>query len=313
LVNSWGITIIGDNLWVADNGTQLITVYDFEGSPTGLVIPVEKPTLPPVFFSPTGIVYNPSNNFVITTVPIHLPAFVLTATEQGTIHGYNAATGGFAIPVVDHSGSFTEYKGLAITNENIFAANFRNDLMQGAIDVFDTNFASVFSFPFSDPTLPATYSPFNIKLIDEYFYVTYAVQNPDPSHAGDDLAGVSNGIINRFDLDGVFFDRFAEFGALNSPWGVTKAPEDLGFCHGSILVGNFGDGFLLNYSKDKKFLGKVKDCNGDFLQIPGLWGLVNGHEHRHHNRRHHHRHPSIFFASGPGDEGHGLVGSLSKC
>ena len=72
-------------------------------------------------------------------------------------------------------------------------------------------------------------------------FVTFAVQNQERH---DDVAGPGNGIVDTFDLSGNMLQRFAEHGALNSPWGTTLTPST-GFgdvAAGKLLIGNFGDG-----------------------------------------------------------------------
>jgi hypothetical protein len=74
------------------------------------------------------------------------------------------------------------------------------------------------------PNLPAGYAPFNIQNLGGTLYVTYAVQDAAKE---EDVPGVGNGIVNRFDLNGNLLGRVVTGGALNSPWGLAIAPAAL--------------------------------------------------------------------------------------
>src|SRR5580765_3228126 len=59
LVNAWGLAAgSGTPWWVADNGTDLSTLYDGAGVRQGLVVSVPG--------APTGVVFNGSPQFVVT-------------------------------------------------------------------------------------------------------------------------------------------------------------------------------------------------------------------------------------------------------
>jgi uncharacterized protein (TIGR03118 family) len=170
--------------------------------------------------------------------PTSAPARFLFATEDGTIVGWNPGVGSSpssfngpnrfstqGIIAVDNSGNnFTAppssatgavYKGLAIATSNgmtrLYATNFRS----GMVEMYDVNFHALTSPPaFVDPKLPESYAPFNIVLINGELFVTFAVQNAEKH---DDVAGQSHGIVDVFDPDGTFRQRFAQHDQLNSP------------------------------------------------------------------------------------------------
>ena len=85
------------------------------------------------------------------------------------------------------------------------------DFRAGRVEVItDNDFAAGkgFTEQFApDPKLPDGYPPFNIKLIGNKFFVTFAVQD-DAKH--DDVAGQSRGIVDNFDLSGEFLQRFPQ-------------------------------------------------------------------------------------------------------
>jgi hypothetical protein len=85
----------------------------------------------------------------------------------------------------------------------LYAANFR----AGTIDVVkDSGSAPNLAGAFTDPSLPAGYSPFNVQNIGGKLYVTYALQD---STRTDDVAGAGHGFVDMFDLQGVFLARVA--------------------------------------------------------------------------------------------------------
>ena len=85
------------------------------------------------------------------------------------------------------------------------------------------------------------------RTIGGTIYVTYAKQDAD---AEDEIAGRGLGLVDVYDTDGNFLSRVATGGALNAPWGVALAPDGFGKFGGDLLVGNFGDGHINAYRVD---------------------------------------------------------------
>ncbi len=187
---------------------------------------------------------------------------------------------------------------------SFFAANFH----AGTIDIFDSNFQAVPGAGlFADPTIPAGFAPFNIRMIGGNLFVTYAKQDDEKE---DDVAGIGNGFINVFDTNGHLLKRFASNGTLNSPWGLVKAPSGFGQFGGSLLVGNFGDGRINAFDPATgTLLGHLDDTQGNPIVIQGLWDFVFG------NGAQGGDVTKLYFTAGiPGDgnlEDHGLFGCLS--
>ena len=293
LVNAWGIVYYGNKLWVADNGTGLITTYNVNGAITTPVITVPLASITTnLVGTPTGLVYNSGAGFVFTGGLGSGSAVLLTCTEDGTVSAYNGAVDANAVRVIDRSGVSAIYKGLAIAN-NLYVADFHNN----RIDVFNTSFTLLGGFSFVDPYLPVGYAPFNIVFHEGKLYVLYAKQD---AGAEDDIAGSGNGFVSVFDTQGNFIKRFISNGYLNSPWAFIAAPNGCRFPKGHILIGNFGDGTISVYGSCGKFLGKLSDCNGVNIIIDGLWGLTAGNAYM----------SNIYFASGPNGEANGLMGSI---
>ena len=155
---------------------------------------------------------------------------------------------------------------------------------------------------FTDPNLPAGYAPINIQKIGNVLYVTYALRGSN----GDEVVGVGNGFVNKFDLDGNLIGRVTSNGLLNAPWGVAIAPAGFGNLGGSLLVGNFGDGTIHAYDPTSgDFIGTLRNSFGGMLAIDGLWALTFG------NGGNGGAADRLYFTAGIEGEAHGLLGSLS--
>jgi uncharacterized protein (TIGR03118 family) len=319
LVNAWGIVNAGDTgpIWIADNGTGVSTVYTGEGiafptnSPLVVTIPTPPNSRAGAVASPTGIVFNATNNFVVSAGGKSGASRFIFATEDGTISGWNPAVDPTnAILAVNNSGPGASagrtalgavYKGLAIGNNGsadfIYAANFRD----GVVEIYDAQFQFVKSF--TDNGIPIGFAPFGIRNINNKLFVTYAKQN-ESKH--DDVAGPGNGFIDIFDLNGNLLSEFATHGTLNSPWGLALAPSSFGDFSNALLVGNFGDGRINAFNLGSgKFLGQLQDTFGNPMTINGLWGLNFG------NGAHEAPTTTLFFTAGIGDESHGLFGAIA--
>jgi uncharacterized protein (TIGR03118 family) len=302
LKNPWGITFRGGAMpspfWISDNNGGVATLYDGTGASIAALPLV---TIPLPNGSPggsaTGTVFNTfqaSKAFVIPGTG-GLPAAFIFSTEDGTIVAWNTGIPDVDVPaespvdgipadeaqvVKDNSdgGSATGavYKGLALAadshgNPHLYATNFRS----GNVDVFDTTFAQVtLSGSFTDPKLPKGYAPFGIQLMGDALFVTYALQD-QPKH--DPVNKPGHGIVDIFDTDGNFMQRFASHGHLDSPWGVTSAPSTFGVFANDILIGNFGDGKINAFDPmTRHFKGVLRDVNDRPIVNESLWALTFG-------------------------------------
>lgn len=306
LVNGWGLAAGPlTPWWVSDNGMDRSTVYDGAGVPRSLVVTVAS--------APTGIVYNGTTSFPVHSGNATEPARFLWATENGTILGWHpdvpAPGSTTAFIVKDRSGVGAVYKGLAIGS---FAGKpyiYASDFVNGRVDVFNGSFVlQNWRGAFVDRSLPRHYAPFGIQAIGSHIFVSYARQNL-PSH--DEAAGPGRGVVNEFDMRGRFIRRVAMFGVLNAPWGLAMSPAGFGRFSNCLLVGNFGNGRINAYAKNRNnrwvFQGTLRKDNGAFLVIDGLWGIAFGRGAFT---------PSgcpntLYFAAGPEDESHGLFGAVT--
>ena len=304
LVNAWGL-VAGPSTpwWVADNGTNVSTLYDRAGTLIPLVVSVPG--------APTGTVFNGGSDFVVSHSGQSGPSVFMFATESGTILGWNPsvplpAPSTMAFKVVDRSGVGAIYKGLAIASgasrDFIYATDFHN----GRVDVFDGNFHRV-TRPgrFVDPHLPSGFAPFGIQAIGGHIFVTYAKQDAD---AKDDVQGPGLGFVDMYGIHGRFLGRVASRGALNAPWGLALAPANFGRFSGDLLVGNFGNGKINAYAPEAngsfERVGGLRRANGSVISIDGLWALEFG------NGGLSGSMSSLFFTAGPDDESHGLFGKI---
>ncbi len=303
LTNPWGIALNPTGpFWVANNHSGTTTLYNGSGQP----FPVANPTVVTIpSGAPTAQVFNGSAAFELAPGN---PARFILASESGTISGWNPAVDpANAKLMVDRSSSGAIYKGLALGSNSsgpmLYAANFN----AGTIDVFDASYQpATVSGGFQDPNLPAGYAPFNIQRIGRSLYVTYAQQDADKH---DDVPGPGNGFIDVFDMDGNLLRRLVSNGPLNSPWGLTLAPDFFGDYSNALLVGNFGDGSINVFDPfTGNYLGSLLDANGNPISIPGLWGLQFGNGHNGGDAN------TLYFSAGIANGGsledHGLFGSI---
>jgi uncharacterized protein (TIGR03118 family) len=333
LRNAWGVAFspAASPFWVADNASGCATLYDgvgakvsLQGPGGGVAIPLSGNSVPstacqpaaaattpspPTPAAPTGLVWNPTTAPAGFLVPgTNIAASFIFDTEDGTI---SAWAGGIpdpshAVIAFDNSASGAVYKGLAVgTNAKgvfLFATNFN----AGTVDVFgpanaNSNDQYVLVTSFVDPKIPAGFAPFGIQNIDGNLFVTYAKQN---AAKHDDVAGPGNGFVDIFDTDGNLVQRFASRGALNSPWGITRASFVFGGFSGDILVGNFGNGKINAFDSTGDFLDALRDGGDKPLVIDGLWTLVLGGG-RNSNS------DVLYFTAGPNGETNGLFGTIT--
>jgi uncharacterized protein (TIGR03118 family) len=297
LVNGWGLARSATSpWWVADNGTDVSTLYGGDGTKVPLVVGVRG--------GPTGAVFNGTTSFVLRGVG---PARFLFATEAGTIRGWNPAVAPTEA-VVAATRRDAIYKGLAIGStsegDRLYASDFHN----GRIDVFNSSFQIV-NRPgaFIDPNLPEGYAPFGVQNLGGWIYVTYAKQDADRK---DEVAGPGLGLVDVYDSAGNFLRRVATGGALNAPWGLALAPAGFGEFGGNLLVGNFGDGRINAYrvTTQGPYLahGMLRGVDGRPIAIDGLWAIGFG------NGAGAGPTSSLFFTAGPDDESHGLFGVIAQ-
>jgi uncharacterized protein (TIGR03118 family) len=308
LINPWGLSLSPTGQFrVSDNGLGLSTVYDAHGNPHATTVEIPLPAgSTSDAAAPTGNVFNPTSDFVISENGRSAPATNIFATEDGTIVAWNPKVNRHhALIEVDNSGTGAVYKSLTLGSNSqgnfIYATNFHN----GTVDVFDGNFQQVqLAGSFTDPNLPAGFAPFGIKNVNGTIFVTYALQKGPDNH--DDQAGPGNGFIDEFDTDGNLIERFASQGPLNSSHGMAVAPANFGRFSNALLVGNFGDGRINAFDLTTGgFLGQLSDADGRPITNVGIWGMTFG------NGAGGTRTDTLYFVAGINGEQDGLFGAIS--
>jgi uncharacterized protein (TIGR03118 family) len=297
LVNAWGLTSLpGSPWWVADNGTDVSTIYRADGS-TGRP-PVE------VASAPTGAASNTGSGFVVSEGASSVPALFLFATGEGKILGWNPNVDpNRAVVGADRSNVDAIYKGLVLSGDTLYATDFHN----ARVDMFNTSFGLV-NDPgaFVDPKIPSGFAPFGIAAIDGKILVSYAKQDADRE---DDVAGQGLGFVDAYSPSGALLQRLVNRGQLNSPWGMAMAPAGFGAFAGDLLVGNFGDGEINAYQPQAtgtfERVGALRSGDGKEILIDGLWALAFGKGTANNGPT-----DTLFFTAGPDDETHGLFGTI---
>jgi uncharacterized protein (TIGR03118 family) len=311
LVNAWGL-VAGPTTpwWVADNGTDLSTLYNTatgtSATKVGLEVSVPE--------APTGAVFNGSSSFVVHSGASSGAALFLFDTEKGKVLGWNSGVPPTTPPPsktaqvgADRSNIGAVYKGLAIAQTSDGPHLYATDFHNGRVDVFNGSFGLV-TRPgaFTDPSLPSDYAPFGIQTIGSRIFVTYAKQE---AGSDDEQHGQGLGFVDVYDVNGNLLGRVAQHGQLNAPWGLAWAPASFGRFAGDLLVGNFGDGQINAYEElsngQFEHRGTLRSSDGGKLAIDGLWALQFGNDHA--------AGPSseLFFTAGPDDESGGLFGSIT--
>jgi len=296
LANPWGMAASsGGTIWVSDNGTGVSTLYQQSGAANSLVVTIPTAMQNREGGNPTGVVFNSTPFFKVTSNGNSQPSRFIFVSEDGSISGWSPQLDQtHAIIAVDNgtnNGSKSAiYKGVTLGVANghnfLYAANFHT----GRVETYDENFHSVNPHGFADPTLPAGYAPFGIRNINGQIYVTYALQD---AKKRDDVPGAGHGFVNVFDTGGNFVRRLISNGNLNSPWG-------LALVEGELWVGNFGDGKINNYDPTTgAFLETISRADGTPLAFEGLWDLLPLEK-------------GVYFTAGIADEEHGLFGVITE-
>ena len=297
LQNSWGLAASASGpWWVANNGSNLSTLYNGAGDKIPLEVIVPG--------APTGEVFYGGTSFVLSN---GAPARFIWAAEDGTFSAWNPTLDMVNTPQhseIIFSDPDGVYKGLAVHGDVLYTTDFAScEVETFAGNPIDQTFAEFDTAGgFEDDSIPANYCPFGIQAIGDSIFVTYALKGGD-----DDVAGQGHGFVREFDTDGNLIAAVADHGQLNSPWGVAQAPSDFGRFSGCLLIGNFGDGTINAYCQDDEgdwhFGGTLKEGKRNIV-IDGLWGLAFG------NDGSAGMHNELFFTAGPDEEVNGYFGKI---
>lgn len=327
-LNAWGMTAMPDGTFCVANTftTGLATFYDRSGHvlPKTISVPVEAQEsaflsaalgvpLSTQYGHPTGVVYNPTNDSVITNpkTGVSGPARLIFDTIDGTISGWNPAVDAtHAIVIRDTwaAGAPAIYTGLQIgqigTQNVLYAADFLNnrlEIINGSFTTISTTNCAGLGVA-SDP-----YSwVWSVQAFNDKLYVTFAdLLNP---------AGGGGGAVDVFDTAGDFQYQLDANGPgpgrLQNPWGVTQAPANFGAYSNDLLVGNVaGAGNINAYDPATgAYLGQLRQPNGAPIEIKGLWDMDFGEGTPDSGKTN-----QLFFDAGPnhpGDSTGGLFGVI---
>jgi uncharacterized protein (TIGR03118 family) len=260
LLNPWGISFSATSpLWVSDAGSNVSTLYSSAGVPNARIVSVPG--------GPTGQVFNSAggSNFLDGGTA---SAFIF-ATLGGSIYAWNGANNTTA--QLEASTAGASFTGLALDNNGsgnfLYAAN--STAGTGGIVVFNSSFAQVVpSGSFVDPSLPASYEPYNIQAINGLLYVEYT-NTASPRALG-------SGAVSVFDANGNFIQELiGPGGQLDDPWGIVIAPSSFSVFSNDLLVGNFGNGQINAFNPTTgAFLGTLTGPAGTPLVNQDLWALA---------------------------------------
>jgi uncharacterized protein (TIGR03118 family) len=279
------------------------------------VNPISKVPLEVQASSPTGIVFNPTSDFVINQAGTDTPArFLFNETfvndagdnSEGCVTGWsNVPAPAPATTRTDACLEGTFPTGLALVprHEGVPAHLLVVDGVSAHIHEFDTHFADVTKpSRFMDPHIAGTgMIAYNVMFLKGKVYVTY-FNGP----------GQGGGAISVFNRRGMFLKRLVTGDPLNAPWGMAISPKGWNGFGRALIVGNVDNGMINAFGlKTGRFRGTLKDAHGDPFVNLGLWGIAFGNGLVGTPR-------SLLFAAGVGNEPgsfegiyeHGLVGLI---
>jgi uncharacterized protein (TIGR03118 family) len=309
-LNGWGMVGMPDGSFVVSNAfsTGLATFYDRSGHvlPQTISVPVEAAEsgvlssvtgqpISTMFGHPTGVVYNPTKDFVISENGKSAPATLIFDTLDGIICGWNPAVDAtHAIVMQDalaDTGAPAVYTSLEIGQSNgqnvLYATDFFNDKLDiiGPEQTPDGKLTNI------NPISVANYrgtdansSVWSVSAVNGQLIVTFA-----------DLLGPvkGGGAVDVFNTDGMFKYQIDQngptsnvaadaTGRLENPWGVTLAPANFGTYSNDLLVGNvWGPGHINAYQLNPmtgryEYAGQLTQPNGTPIAIKGLWDMEFG-------------------------------------
>lgn len=287
LLDPWGIIIIDNIIWVASSGNGMLCSYTLDGNLANPAINVFTETLG--VCHPTGIAFNNNRDaFKIYNGNVFSGSTLITATLDGTVHGFNPGVDPFnSILLIDNSMDSAIYTDIEVVNYvnkidtkktivDTFNVIYLTDFFNKKIVAYNEKLELLPEFEFIDQyysnPIPDDYGPYAIKYINELLYVTYAKQNSEiPTYAE---IGPGLGYINIFNRFGNFVRRFHSSGPLNVPWGIISAPTTMMYPSGTILVGNFGSGYVSVFDHDGKYLGNMSNANSVDMCFMALRGFA---------------------------------------
>ena len=216
LRNAWGLTASSSSpWWVADNATDVSTLYNGNPPPAKVPLTVSVPT------APTGTVFNianPSGAFPVTGGTSRF----LFATEHGRILGW-PGSGAARVSAAQSFASGAIYKGLAIASTPAGPRVYATDFHNGRVDVWDGSWNLVDpTSSFIDPAIPAG--------LRRSASSGSATRSSSPTRSRTptqktSCMGQGLGFVDAYDTAGNLQGRVAQHGQLNAPWGSQWLPR----------------------------------------------------------------------------------------
>jgi hypothetical protein len=302
LVNAWGLASRLDTpWWVANNATSQATVYTADGNAfarSGSPLVVGVPA------SPTGVVANSGASFAISAGGASAPALSCSEPRRG-----RSSPGTRPFPPARPSSPW-------IGPPQARSTRGWHSAVTGCTRPISTMAAWTCSTAASSRSAGRARSstgrsragsrPSGFRL-GSRILVTFAKQD---ARGEDDVHGPGLGFVDAFDRNGRLLARVARRGELNAPWGIADAPRTFGRFGGDLLIGNFGDGSINAFRQRPGGAftpaGELPTAAGRGLVIDGLWALEFGHGAANNGPAN-----TLFFTAGPGDEAHGLFGTIT--
>jgi len=290
-LNGWGMVSMPDGSFCVANTftTGLATFYDRSGHVLPLTITVPGSAAGSAALGlgptghPTGVVYNPTLDFVISEGGKSAPARLIFDSIDGTISGWNPdvdPTHAIVMKDTFADGNPAAFTGLDIAqNSEKHNVLYAADILGNRVDMFDGSFNPIGSFTdLTAKSVDAGLGAWSVQAVNDKLYVTFA--NPFSP-----VSGPHGGVVDVFDTDGRMVTPNHHFaanapgaGPLENPWGITQAPENFGAYSGDLLIGNVAGAGNINVYDPATgaYLGKLRQPNGAPIAITGLWDLEFG-------------------------------------
>jgi uncharacterized protein (TIGR03118 family) len=255
LVNPWGLSFGPTTpLWVSNNGTSTSTLYTTNNGPaqTPLVVTTQP--------APTGTVFNDTSEFA-------LPNGTASNFLLDSLSGQLSAWGGGTQTTTTASVPGAVFTGLALAHTQAGPRLYAADAATTNVLVFNGKWQR--TGVLTDRHLPAGLTTYNVAVIDNKVYVSYA--------AAPGVDAKVKGVIDVFNLRGHLERRLVAGGVLDGPWGMVVAPHTWGKFADALLVGNEDGGQINAFDPHSgRFLGTVRDASGKLIGEDGLWGMAFG-------------------------------------
>jgi uncharacterized protein (TIGR03118 family) len=317
-LNGWGMASMPDGSFVVSNTftTGLATFYSSSGRVLPQTITIPGSASPAIDQAlgigpgghPTGVVYNPTNHFVISEHGKSAPARLIFDSLDGTISGWNPYVDPtHAIVMADNGAAGDAYTGLEMAqNSQGHYVLYATDFTQNRVEMFNGDFQPIGSF--TDPTVTSiepSFGAWSVQAVGNKLYVTFA-----------SLANTHGGVVDVFDTDGNLLtpQHFAanafDAGPLENPWGIIQAPANFGAYSNDLLIGNVAGAGNINVFDPSTgaYLGQLDQPDGTPIAITGLWDLEFGDGTPHGGKTN-----QLFFDAGPNAPGvsiNGLFGVI---